>query len=313
MHFKKQIRSIMGLAVLLALGCRVFAQTDDDAIMMNKKQFCNGITYSNDHWNEYWEGEFKRSNANIGTVRTQSAMFMTNYGITNDLNVLASVPYVWTHASAGTLEGQKGFQDLSLYVKWRAIKTPVGNNGRFSLFLVGGFSTPLTNYTIDFLPMSIGLGSTNLSGRLTADLQLGIFYLTASSAYVWRSNVYLDRDSYYTTGIHYTNEVEMPDVLNSNANLGVRKKFWIAEVVLMNMTTLGGFDMRKNDMPFVSNKMNSTSLGLHGKYTLQFFPPLQLVGGFDRVLLGRNVGQSWNFFGGLYYRFTFKSKTATKH
>ena len=251
---------------------RVAAQTEDDAIMMDKKQFCNGFTYANNSWKDYWEGTFKRSNQNLGTVHTNSAMFMSNYGITNSLNILATVPYVWTHATEGTLHGMHGLQDLSLHLKLRFLHLEA-DHSTLSLFAVGGFSTPLSNYSIDFLPLSIGLGSTNLSGRLTADYQLGIFYVTASGAYTWRSNVDLDRTSYYTTGIHYTNEVQMPDMVNGNFNIGIRKKYVIAEAVLMNTTTIGGFDMRKNDMPFVSNKMNMTSLGVHAKYTPSLFPP----------------------------------------
>ena len=239
--------------VLLLCFYQAGAQTDYDAIMMKKKQWCNGATYMYSGWDHYWEGTLNRNNQNIGTLTTQSVMFMTNYGISDKLNVLASLPYVWTHASAGTLHGMKGFQDLSLYVKYKPFSFDVGK-GKLGLFAVGGFSTPVENYVIDFLPLSIGLGSTNLSGRITVDYQLGIFFATASSAYVWRSNVKLDRTSYYTTEMHNTNEVQMPDMLNSNLNIGIRKKYLVAEAIVQNMTTLGGFDIRRNDMPFVSNK-----------------------------------------------------------
>ncbi|HEX4850343.1 MAG TPA: hypothetical protein VFV08_06025, partial [Puia sp.] len=194
------------MIAICLLGSTQFAQaqTDYDGIMMQKKQWCNGATYMFSAWNQYWEGTHKRNNQNIGTVTTQSVMYMTNYGITNNLNVLANVPYVWTHASAGTLHGLKGFQDVSVYVKWKPLSFNVAN-GKLNLFAVGGFSTPLENYVIDFLPMSIGLGSTDVSGRITADWQKGIFYATLSSAYVWRSNVKLDRTAYYTTSQHNTN------------------------------------------------------------------------------------------------------------
>ena len=97
------------------------AQTDMDAIMMNKKQFCQGLTYDYSSWDHYWEGTFKRDNENLGTVSSQMLMYMPNYGITNNLNVMASVPYVWTKASQGTLHGVEGIQDLSVYVKWKPL------------------------------------------------------------------------------------------------------------------------------------------------------------------------------------------------
>jgi hypothetical protein len=71
---------------------------------------------------------------------------------------------------------------------------------------VGSFSTPLTNYENDFLPMSIGIGSTNLGARLTVDYQNGIFFATASSeprqtttAYSWLALCLLNRLLYFTS------------------------------------------------------------------------------------------------------------------
>jgi hypothetical protein len=299
----------LGFAMSLCLlATLVKAQTVDDGIMMSKKQWCNGITYMHSSWNEYWEGTTKRDNKNLGTVTTQSLMLMSNYGISNKVNVLATVPYVWTDASAGTLHGMKGFQDIEVDVKYQFYTTKVGKKGRLSLMAVGGFSTPLTNYENDFLPMSIGLGSTNLSGRLTVDYQRGIFFSTLSSAFVWRSDVTVDRTSYYTDHISYTNKVDMPNMLNSNLFVGIRKNGLTAQFQVLNMYTFGGTDIRPNDMPFVSNQMNMTSLGAHVKYFLPFAPNLEVIGAADYVVAGRNVGQSQTYTAGLYYVLSF-----TKH
>jgi hypothetical protein len=298
---KKKTKFLLVTALAFSLVATLAkAQTVDDAIMMNKKQWCNGLTYMHSSWNEYWEGTTKRDNKNLGTVTTQSVMYMTSYGITDKLNLLVNVPYVWTKASAGTLHGMKGFQDIDVDLKYEFYKTKIGN-GRLSLIGLAGFSTPLSNYENDFLPMSIGLGSTNLSGRLTADYQNGLFFATISSAYVFRSNVTIDRTSYYTNQINYTNEVDMPNQLNSNLFVGIRNSSLTAQVQLMNMYTFGGFDIRKNDMPFVSNQMNMTSLGAHVKYFLPFVTNLEVVASADFVIAGRNVGQAQTYMGGFFY------------
>jgi hypothetical protein len=299
---KKKTIFHLGFALSLSLMATLAkAQTPEDGIMMSKKQWCNGLTYMHSSWNKYWEGTTKRDNKNLGTVTTQSLMLMSNYGITDKVNVLATIPYVWTEASAGTLHGMKGFQDIELDVKYEFYKTKLGKKGKLSLMAVGGFSTPLTNYENDFLPMSIGMGSTNLSGRLTVDYQRGIFFTTLSSAFVWRSDVTIDRTSYYTDHINYTDKVDMPNMLNSNLFVGIRKKNLTAQLQLLNMYTFGGFDIRANDMPFVSNQMNMTSLGGHVKYFLPFAPNLEVIGGADFVIAGRNVGQSQTYTAGLYY------------
>ena len=108
---KKFVNNILAAAMMIASIASValhHAQTDMDAIMMNKKQFCQGLTYDYSSWDHYWEGTFKRDNENLGTVSSQMLMYMPNYGITNNLNVMASVPYVWTKASQGTLHGMTG-------------------------------------------------------------------------------------------------------------------------------------------------------------------------------------------------------------
>jgi hypothetical protein len=276
------------------------AQTVDDAIMMDKKQWCNGLTYMHSSWNEYWEGTTRRNNLNLGTVTTQSAMYMTSYGVTDKLNLLVNVPYVWTNASAGTLHGMKGFQDIDVDLKYEFFKTKIGK-GDLSLIALVGVTTPLSNYENDFLPMSIGLGSTNLSGRLTADYQNGLFFATLSSAYFFRSNVTVDRTAYYTTQINYTNEVDMPNQLYSNLFVGIRNTKLTVQAELMNMYTFGGDDIRPNDMPFVSNQMNSTSLGAHVKYFLPFVPNLEVVASADYVIAGRNTGQAQTYMGGFFY------------
>ena len=113
--------------LLLAAACCFFwsagqAQTDLDALTMNKKQLCVGFQYSHNSWDHYWEGTLKRTNENIGTITTQSVALMGNYGISNKVNLLFAVPYVFTKASAGTLQGQKGFQDGMLAAKWNAFQ-----------------------------------------------------------------------------------------------------------------------------------------------------------------------------------------------
>lgn len=287
-----------------------YGQTEFDAIMMNKQQFCSGLMYTNSSWDNYWEGTLKRSNLNIGTFTSQSVMAMGNYGINDNLNVMVGAPYVWTKVSAGTLDGMSGVQDISLWLKWRALRKTYGQH-KVSVFALGGFSTPLTNYVIDYLPLSIGLGTTSLTGRVMADYQFKKLSVTGSAAYVVRSNVTLDRDSYYTTELHQTNEVKMPNAMQFQLRAGFRGKYLLAEALLTNWTTLGGFDITRNNMPFPSNRMNATMAGLNIKYTLPFFTHLAIIGGANYTVAGRNVGQALAVNTGLFYAFYFGKHHST--
>ena len=303
-------RLLVSLLLLLPLASK--SQTETDGIMMQKDNFCSGFVYSHTTWKEYWEGTFKRENLNLGTVITNMLAYMGNYGITNKLNALVGVGYVQTKASAGTFKGMKGIQDLSLSLKWMPLEMKVGK-GSLTMYGIAGFSFPLSDYVADYLPFSIGLGSRNVTFRALADYETGKFFITGSAAYMLRSNVTIDRTSYYTTEMHYTNEVEMPDAMNLNIRTGYRSNSLVAELMLDNSTTLGGFDIRKNDMPFPSNEMNATRAGAGLKYTVYKIPGLSLIGGGNYTLHGRNVGQSTTIYGGAFYVLGFTRKSQTNN
>jgi Putative MetA-pathway of phenol degradation len=305
-------RSLFALAILLLAQCPgLQAQTDEDAIMMTKNNFCVGATYTHSSWKDYWEGTLHRNNLNLGTVTTQMFGLMGNYGISRKLNIIVNAPYVETKASAGTLHGMHGIQDLSAWIKWLAFEQNIGK-GVLSLYALGGASLPLTNYIADYLPLSIGLHSKTLSGRIMADYQLGNFFATASGTYTWRSNITIPQDAYYTTEEHLTNKVWMPNMTSINFRTGYRSERWILEAVASDMITLGGFDIRRNDMPFPSNKMNAIMVGGNFKYTFKAVDGLSLTGGGNYTVAGRNVGQSTTLDIGVFYILDFSHKAKTK-
>ena len=307
-QLRKACRQFCLLLLFLIPGLSpAIAQTDIDGIMMTKNNLCIGPMYGYSSWKNYWEGTLKRENLNLGTVSSHMYSVMGNYGISDKLNILFSVPYVTTKASAGTLHGQKGFQDGSLWIKYMPFDKTVGK-GDLSLYALAGASVPLSNYVADFLPLSIGLHSKTFSLRALGDYQLGKFFVTASGTYIFRSNIKIDRDAYYTTEMHYTNEVSMPDVLTFNIRTGYRHNNVVAEAILDNQTTLGGFDITRNNMPFPGNKMNATRLGAWLKYELTAPRGLSIIATGSYVIAGRNVGQSTSVSGGLFYILDFSKK-----
>jgi hypothetical protein len=307
-HFYK---CILVFASILASAQYASAQMENDGIMIPKNYLCPGVMYNTSDWKNYWEGTFKRSNGNIATVNTQMYSAMATYGITNDLIATLGVPYVTTHASAGTLKGQKGIQDLSLNIKWRGLKLKSGNS-IFSLIASVTGSIPLTNYDADFDPLALGSHSKNFTARGIADYSIGKFFITGSGAYMTRSNITIDRTSYYTTQLIYSNQVELPNMSDYNFRTGYRSKYFIAEAVADISTSLGGFDIRKNDMPFPSNRMNMTSVGLNLRYRLKSIYGLEFTAGDDYVVAGRNVGQSNMIHGGITYIFSLSKAKAVK-
>jgi len=292
---------------LAAFSLKANAQTESDAIMIPKNMFCAAATYDHSSWTDYWEGTFKRNNLNIGTLTTNSYMLMGNYGITNKLDLLFTVPYVTTNASAGTLAGQSGLQDLTVTLKWIAFETQIGT-GVFTAHAILSGSVPLSNYDPNFLPVSIGLQARTVSLRGLVNYQVGRFFVAGAAQYTERSDININQNAYFTTQEIYSNNVYMPNMNNILASVGYRSLKLNIEAVVQQTTTLGGFDITKNNMPFPSNTMNWTSAGGLVKYSFDGISGLELTAGGNYVLKGRNVGQSTDVFGGVLYVFDFSNK-----
>ncbi len=309
--FGQALKRIAMSTAFVVMTIYLHAQTDMDALMMAKNNFCTGFMYGNSSWKNYWEGTLKRDNQNLGTVSSQMIGIMGNYGIKDNLNLLFSVPYISNSASAGTLINRQGIQDLTLTLKWMPIETTIGK-ADFAVYALGSYSMPLTNYVKDYLPLSIGLGSKNVMARLMADYQLGNFFTTASAAFFSRSNVTIDRTAYYTTRMHYTDQVEMPNMANFNFRTGYRSGKGYAEAIVDIMQTNGGFDISRNNMPFLSNQMNATRIGLGFKYNFGKVEGLSAVGNAMYTVAGRNMGQATSINAGVFYILDFTRSSNNK-
>lgn len=301
------MKKILYLYLLLA-PFNIWAQTEIDGIMMSKHNLCTGIRFDENQWDNYWEGQFKRDNLNFGNVSTQKVSINGNYGITNNLNLMFSLPFISTKASAGTMKGQQGLQDLSINLKYLALNKSFGKN-ELGLFAIAGFSMPTSNYSADYMPLNIGLKSKTASIRLLGDFQHGKLFLTPSAAYIHQTNIKIERTAYFTTEMHYTNEVYMPNAAMYSIKSGYRSSRLIAELNFEQWNTRGGFDITSNNMPFPSNKMDFKKIGVYSKYTFGKLPDLSILAGANHIINGRNVGQSTTYFGGFFYVLHFKPKT----
>lgn len=289
------------LAISLLLSAPAWAQMPHDAIYMPKKTVCIAGMYGRSTWTSYWEGTLQRENFNIGTHTTQSVSVMPAIGVSDRVNVILNLPYVWTSTSAGNLMGQKGIQDLSAWLKVKA----VAYKG-LSLNAVLGGSLPVGNYVPDFLPMSIGLQARTVSGRLIANYthpKTGL-YLTAHGTYNWRGNIRVDRDAYQANDrVYNTSEVSVPNAYDAAVRLGVVRRIWQTEVFAERFACLSGDNIRRNDMPFPTNKMEATQVGWYGKVQPR---NLGLNARVAYVIDGLNVGQSTTFMIGVLYQLHFK-------
>ncbi len=290
---------MVGLVVLGAAPAA--AQTLDDGVMVSPHVLRTTLTYGREAWSDYWEGEVKRSNGNIGTVTTRTATWMGAYGLTRRASIMASLPYVWTEASQGVLHGMQGRQDLTVALKYRVAQLSLTDRASMRVMAVGGVGAPTSEYTPDFLPLSIGLHDRHALARaaLYVKDRSGVFF-DGWAGHVWRGTVRIDRPAYYTDGhLIESHDVAMPGVSNYSASIGIQRGPLCLPIGVSAQRTLGGGDIRRQDMPFLSNRMDFTAAHGAVMYILPGLPSVQLELGASRTLRGRNVGQSTRYTAGL--------------
>lgn len=297
--------ALAAAAAVLTGAAPAAAQSLDDGILVPRRMLRASVIQGGDRWDRYWEGTRERTNENLGTVATTTTTVTALYGLSDRLSVGASLPYVRTRATRGVLAGQQGWQDVTVAAKLRVAQARVAGRAAFTALAVGGAGAPTTDYTPDLQPMSIGLGARRATLRGAVHLQdrTGLF-ADASAGRAWRSNVRLDRAAYYTDGaLTLSDQVRMPDVADWAAGVGYQDARWCVPVMLAGQRTLGGGDIRRQDMPFVSNRMNFTRLQARAMYSLPFAPAVVLEAGAARTLAGRNVGRSTAVSGGVTLAF----------
>lgn len=292
-------------AFLLFGAVALRAQTATDALMMAKGDICFGLMYDHGAWDQYWEGDLLRTNGNIGTLTKRMVLPMVTLGVIDRVNLIAGVPYVKTSSDGGQLTGVDGMQDLSIAIKGEVLRVSLGK-GKLHLFPVAEFSTPVSNYLPDYQPYSIGLGADQFTFRGIAmyEFDMGLF-LRASAAHLWRTHARAERDYYYNNGSYYTEWMDVPNAWHYQAAAGI----WLFDYKLRvqgEFTVLrcaSGDDIRAWNPGQPTNKVDVDQVGGFAQYYFSKPRGLGIIGYYNAVIGGRNMGRFSNIGGGLTYQF----------
>ena len=129
-------------------------------------------------------------------------------------------------------------------------------------------------------------------------------YVNSSIAYQARSQVKADRDAYLAgSKLYQTDQVAVPDAFDAAFRIGYLKKDNQIEFFTEHFSCTKGDDIRRNDMPFLTNDMTMTTVGIYGKYQPK---ALGVSARVAYVADGQNVGQSTSLSVGILYQFKIK-------
>jgi hypothetical protein len=273
--------------------------------MMPKGEICVAVLYEDAKWDRYWEGSFLRNNANVGTFSRKSILPMLVGGITDKVNVIVSLPYVSTSATGGQLAGVDGIQDFGISLKAQLIERNF-EKSKLMLFSNLSFSTPASNYLSDYLPFSLGFGARELGIRAIGQYELEKGpYLRASASYLHRGTTEAERNFYYQDGAFYTSIMDVPDAIHAQFALGswfLEKRLRI-EASLTSLRCSSGDDIRVYNSPQPTNKVDFDRVEGFAQYYFKDIKGLGVIGYYNHLFSGRNMGQFSGYGLGLTYQF----------
>jgi hypothetical protein len=210
----------------------------------------------------------------------------------------------------------KGWQDMTLAAKYRIAEKPLWDSGSLTVIgaAYGGF--PLTDYQNGLQPLSVGLGSSRVGARSTVNFQSKRgWFLMGTGAYTWRKDATIDAPYYFTNNrLFLTSNVPMPSVVDYTISPGFSRKGLMAQFTFTKLITQGGVnsgDIRRQDMPFISNRVIAATVGGVAMYRLPI-PGLKKTSvrvEYGHVVDGRNVGQWDTIAIGLFETLSFKRRT----
>lgn len=229
-------------------------------------------------------------------VTTKSVSLYAEYGFSDRLNFVVSLPYIQTtgEATPATLANngfeneRSGFQDVSIYGKYK-IKSYEVMSGNLDIIGALGVETPLGDYNVDEGLQSIiaiGNRSTDITGLAIANYKhnSGVFAI-GQVGYSVRSN-------------------DVPNAVISELKLGYAASVIYGDIFIANqLSGSDGVDILGEGFTgfFPATRVNYTRIGAN-----MFVPIVKgfgLTAGVNTYIAGRNLGDSTGAYSGLSFSF----------
>lgn len=249
--------------ISVVLAFELCGQPPVDGWSKGAKNVDGVVSYTYETFSKYYAGtDLVRINRN-----TQSVNFFGAAGLTNWLDIQASLPIIITK------KNYSGLQDFSVFLKGKFLNKELNSGNSISFFGSVGYSTPMTAYETESL-FAIGQQATALDFR-------GIIQFKHSTGW------FIMGQSGHTAKFD-----PVPSSLPIAFKMGRAKAKYYWDVWLDYQQAFGGTDYRDgSNSPF-------TTLGvLYTKVGGSFYKPIKngssgIAGGVSYVLNGRNVGQA---------------------
>ncbi|MCA8962905.1 MAG: hypothetical protein KDC38_20420 [Planctomycetes bacterium] len=152
----------LAIVFLGALVPDLLSAQGDSGFLRGKGRTDFAFSYSQDRYSEFWNGEKKVADDNVGTIKRQSFNLYVAHGLTDDVDLSFSLAYTRA-SSSGIFDDEADLQDAVVQLKCRLVEFHLGS-ATVNVLAAPAVKLPLTDYEDDNVT-AIGDGQTDFRGR----------------------------------------------------------------------------------------------------------------------------------------------------
>ena len=292
-------KSFVFTIVFTALTMSILSQTPLDGFYPKKGDLSLALSYTNSSYDDFYAGNALTDGnpAGFGEVSSSIYSFYTSYGINNWISTVVTLPYISIQNESGALDPIQNvneinnIQDLSLYLKAKALEINGVHGNTFSLGIAGGVSLPISDYDARGV-LSIGNQATSIHG-------IGILQYRAS--YGLFSELQLGYS------LRNNSDFDIPNAILSNLKIGYFCKYFYSHAKIGIQNSQSGFDI--GSPAFVAaggaaalpeTDVDYTDLDL--TLCVPVYKSFSASLSYIETLHGRNFGNSSSYSLGLIYK-----------
>lgn len=221
------------------------------------------------------------------TIVSANAFFA--YGITNNLDVNLSIPFISVNGV------ENNIQDIALFLKFQyaQLKIADGKKGKINFLIAGGFSSNITNYRTEG-GSAIGQQAKVLDIRPVIHYQANSgFFATIQGGYNYKFD-------------------PVPNATVFAAKFGLARATWYADIWYDGQIGIGGTDYLGAPSLSTFRHLGVDYHKIGGTFYKPINDKLGIYGGASYMLAGRNISKGVGLSLGLVFKPNIKRKKITE-
>ena len=264
------------LTLILGLLCfsllPTFSQNLLDGFQINKGSLDIALSTTVEQYDHLFVGTEKVDVSNtLGTVTNTSLGLYAQYGITDRLSAIVTLPFIQSKAkSPSQTRDMTNLQDLSIHAKYAVVRA--NENRPITLNASLGVIFPIGNYD-PLVPVTIGSHAVCT--------QLGL-----ASQYRWSNGLFAEASTNFTI-----KGEEVPNALQGTVKFGWSSNRFYTHVWYQEQKSFGGTNLREEGSTFQTMNVSFNKIGVLLSYRV--LPMLNMFAGGGQIISGRNTGHAF--------------------